>query len=81
MVTRSTAHATPPGLRMAIDYGPLLVFFLVTFAVPASFCRELVAPFTRSLEGLARIEALLVARVIVATALFTVATLIAVAVS
>ena len=71
-------RATPPGLRMAIDYGPLLVFFLVNFAVPATLCRELVAPFTRSLDGMARVEALLVARVIVATVLFTLATVAAV---
>lgn len=71
-------QATPPMLRMAIDYGPLLVFFLVNFAVPADWCRLLVARFSTSLDDLTRVEALLVARVIVATALFTLATLIAV---
>ena len=75
----SKPSATPPMLRMAIDYGPLLVFFLVNFAMPASLCRELVAPFTRSLHGLTRVEALLVARVIVATVLFVIATVAAVA--
>ncbi len=65
-------------MRMAIDYGPLLVFFLVTFAAPSEWCRTLVAHFTRSLDDLTRVEALLVARVIVATSLFTVATVIAV---
>ena len=65
-------------LRMAVDYGPLLVFFLVNFAMPGQLCRDLVAPFTRSLDGLARVEALLVARVIVATVLFVIATVAAV---
>ena len=74
----TTPRATPPLLRMGIDYGPLLVFFLVTFAMPAGLCRELVAPFTRSLDGMTRIESLLIARVIVATALFSVATVAAV---
>ena len=71
-------RSTPPMLRMGIDYGPLLVFFLTTFAMPAGLCRALVAPFTHTLDGLTQVEALLIARVIVATVLFVLATIAAV---
>ena len=70
-----------PGLRLAIDYGPLMVFFAITFVAPAEPMRALVSSFTRSLDALTRVEALLIARVIVATAAFVAATLVAMAVS
>ena len=73
-----TARAPSPGLRLALDYGPLLAFFVVNFAVPSEWCRRLVAPFTPSLAAMAQVEALLIARVIVATLVFVVATVIAI---
>ena len=76
-----TDTKSAPGLRMAIDYGPLLVFFAITFFAPAEPMRALVASFTHSLADLTRVEALLIARVIVATTAFIVATVIAMAVS
>ena len=79
---RSPAPSAPspaPGLRMALDYGPLLVFFLVNFAVPGEWCRLIVAAVTPTLDAMTRIEALLVARVVVATAAFVLATVVAIA--
>ena len=77
-----TPAKTPsPAIRLAIDYGPLLVFFAITFLAPAEPMRALVASFTRSLDALTRVEALLIARVICATAGFVIATLAAMAVS
>lgn len=38
-----TARATPPGLRMAIDYGPLLAFFLVNMFAPGLALAKLLA--------------------------------------
>lgn len=73
-----TPRSTPPMLRMAVDYGPLLVFFLVTFAFPSALAREIVGQFTGSLNNLAKLEALLIAKVIVATVLFVIATIVAV---
>ncbi len=66
---------------MAIDYGPLLVFFAITFLAPAEPMRALVSSFTRTLADLTRVEALLIARVICATAGFVIATVIAMALS
>ena len=74
-----TEHPASPGQRLALDYGPLLVFFLVNFAVPAEWCRLLVASVTHTLDPLTRVEALLIARVIVATSAFVLATVIAIA--
>jgi intracellular septation protein len=73
-----TKPAPSPGIRLALDYGPLLVFFAVNFLVPAPVCRSLVAAFTPTLDALTRVEALLIARVIVATVAFTAATVLAV---
>ena len=75
----TTTKTPSPGLRLALDYGPLLVFFAVNFLIPADWCRVLVARFTPSLDALTRVEALLIARIIVATAAFTLATIAAVA--
>ncbi len=74
-----TRHSPSPGLRLALDYGPLLAFFLVNVAVPSDWCRRLVAPLTPSLNALTQVEALLIARVIVATLVFALATLAAIA--
>lgn len=70
-----------PLLRMAIDYGPLLAFFAVTFLAPAEPMRLLVSGVTRALDDKTRVEALLIARVIVATAAFIVATVAAIVAS
>ena len=72
-------RAPSPGLRLALDYGPLLVFFAVNFVVPGEWCRLTVAAFTHSLDALTRVEALLLARVICATSAFVVATAAAIA--
>jgi intracellular septation protein len=63
-----------PGLRMIIDYLPLVVFFAVNFLVPASVSMRLVAASTTLLSDMDRIGALVIARVIVATVAFAVAT-------
>ena len=70
-----------PGLRLALDYAPLAVFFLANFLVPGDLARRLVAAGTGSLGGLGRMEALVIAKVIVATAAFVLATLGAMALS
>lgn len=72
---------TSPGLKIAVEYGPLLVFLGVTFFAPDALVRHLVALATVSLCDLSRVEAIVVARVIVATAAFMLATAIAMAVS
>ena len=69
------------GLRMAIDYGPLLVFFAVNFLVPAPPMMRLVAATTGFLSDLDRMAALVIARVICATAAFVIATVAAIVVS
>ena len=76
-----TTTRTSPTLRLAIDYGPLLVFFAITFLVPAEPMRALVSSFTNTLADKTRLEALLIARVICATAGFVIATVIAMLVS
>lgn len=74
--------STPsPGLKIAIDYGPLLVFLAITFLAPDWLVRQLVAAATISLSDLSRVEALVIARVIVATAAFMLATAVAMIVS
>ncbi len=69
------------GLRMAIDYAPLAVFFAVNFLAPSSFVLRLVAGTTGFLDDMERAGALVIARVIVATTAFMVATVIAMIVS
>ena len=73
--------AASPGWRVAIDYGPLAVFFAVNFLAPAAPMLRLVAAGTHYLSDIDRVAALLIARVIVATAAFVLATLAAMAVS
>ncbi len=70
-----------PGLRMAVDYAPLVVFFLVNFLAPAEPMMRLVAAFSGILSDMDRIGALVIARVICATTAFVIATVIAIVVS
>ncbi len=70
-----------PGLRLAIDYAPLVVFFLVNFLAPQSLTMPLVAKFIGPLPDLDAAAALIVSRAIVATAAFMIATVIALIVS
>ena len=70
-----------PGLRMAIDYGPLVVFFAVNFLAPSVALMRLVAASTGFLNDLDRMAALVIARVIVATVAFMIATVAAIVVS
>ena len=76
-----TNKASTPGLRMAIDYGPLVVFFAVNFLAPAVPLMRLVAASTGFLSDLDRMAALVIARVIVATLAFMLATVAAIIVS
>jgi len=70
-----------PGLRLAIDYAPLLVFFLTNFLAPQSLTMPLVAKFIGPLPDLDAAAVLIVSRAIVATAAFMIATVIALIVS
>jgi intracellular septation protein len=70
-----------PGLRMAVDYAPLLVFFAVNFFAPAEPMMRLVASTTGFLGDMERMGALVIARVICATAAFVLATIAAIVVS
>jgi intracellular septation protein len=70
-----------PGLRMAVDYAPLLVFFAVNFLVPAEPMRALVAANTSFLSDMNQVAALVIARVICATGAFVIATVAAIIVS
>jgi intracellular septation protein len=80
-VTGSTTRPSSPGLRMAVEYGPLLVFFAVNFLFPASLAMRLVASGTGFLSDLDRAGALVIAKVIVATTAFVLATIAAMIVS
>jgi intracellular septation protein len=66
---------------MAVDYAPLVVFFLVNFVAPAEPMMRLVAATTPFLADGDRVGALVIARVICATAAFMAATLVAIVVS
>jgi intracellular septation protein len=66
---------------MALDYAPLAVFFGVNFLAPSSLVLRLVAATTGFLDDMERAGALVIARVIVATATFMVATVVAMIVS
>ena len=65
------------GVRALVDYGPLALFFAANFLLPGEVARRIVASFTSTLSGLGQVEALLMARVIVATAAFVIASLAA----
>ena len=66
---------------MAVDYAPLLVFFLVNFLAPAEPMMRLVAATTPFLSDGDRVGALVIARVICATTAFMVATIASIIVS
>ncbi|MFS0771446.1 inner membrane-spanning protein YciB [Sphingomonas sp. 1P08PE] len=66
---------------MAVDYAPLIVFFLVNFLAPAEPMMRLVAAFSGILSDMDRLGALVIARVICATGAFVIATVIAIVVS
>ena len=70
-----------PGLRMAVDYAPLLVFLAVNFLAPAAPMVRLVGATTGFLADVDRMAAIVIARVICATAAFVVATIAAIVVS
>lgn len=70
-----------PGLRLGLDYGPLLVFFAANFLVPERLALPLVSLFTGSLSAMNQLGALVIAKVIVASALFIIATAVAMLVS
>ena len=70
----SAGHAASPGLGMALDYAPLLVFFAVNFLFPSELAMRLVANFSSFLSDMDRLGALVIARVIVATIAFMLAT-------
>jgi intracellular septation protein len=76
-----THEKSSPGLSMALDYAPLLVFFAVNFLLPPPLAMTIVASLTSSLNDMDRLAAIVVARVIVATAAFIGATVIAMVVS
>ena len=76
-MTRSSS----PGLRMGVEYGPLLVFFAVNFLFPAALAMRLVGASTGFLSDLDRAGALVIAKVIVATTAFVIATVAAMIVS
>ncbi|KQT33508.1 septation protein A [Sphingomonas sp. Leaf412] len=78
MTTRSPNEGR---IRAAIDYGPLALFFLANFLLPAEVARRIVDAFTGTLSGMGRLEALLMARVIVATAVFALASAVALVVA
>lgn len=79
-MSAGTAKASP-GIRLAIDYAPLIVFFLVNFLAPRELTTSIVARFIGPLPELDAAAALIVSRAIVATAAFMIATVIALIVS
>ncbi len=72
-----TAAPPSPGFRAAIDYGPLAIFFLVNFAAPAAAMVAIVSAVSDTLAGLPPDQAQTIARVIVATTAFVLATVAA----
>lgn len=69
------------GLRLAIDYAPLVLFVAITFLAPDAPLMKLVAATTGALNDMDRVKAIVVARVLVATTVFMVATIAAMIVS
>ena len=77
-----TTTKKPDGrTRALVDYGPLALFFVANFLLPAEVARRIVDAFTSTLSGMGRLEALLMARVIVATAVFAIASGVALVVA
>ena len=73
----TTPKRESAGLRLAIDYAPLLVFVAITFFAPDAPLMKLVAGVTNGLDGMEQMKAIVIARVLVATTAFMVATVIA----
>ncbi|RIA45647.1 intracellular septation protein A [Hephaestia caeni] len=80
-MTERAEQDDSPGIRMAVDYAPLVVFFAVNFLVPAGVAMRIVAGATPFLEGVDKLGAVVIARVILATASFVLATIAALIVS
>lgn len=76
-----TGRTASPGIRLGIDYAPLVIFFAVNFFAPGAAMVRLVAAFTPFLSDLDQVGALVIARVIVATAAFVLATIVAMVLS
>ncbi|HVI97841.1 MAG TPA: inner membrane-spanning protein YciB [Sphingomonas sp.] len=79
--TPPTPKDDSPGIRMAVDYAPLVVFFAVNFLVPSGVAMRIVAGATPFLDGVEKLGAVVIARVILATAAFVAATIAALIVS
>jgi intracellular septation protein len=75
----SARPAASPGVRLFVEYFPLAVFFAVNFLVPAPVAMGLAA--SGFLSDMDRVSALVIARVILATAAFVLATVAAMIVS
>lgn len=80
-MTAASGKPSDTGVRLFVDYGPLALFFVANFLIPAEIARTIVVTFTGALSDLGRVEALLMARVIVATAVFVIASLVAIVVA
>ncbi len=76
-----TKPAPSPALKLAIDYGPLLVFFAVNFLAPAAATIRLVSAYAPFMAQLDAESAKVIARAIVATSAFVLATIVAITVS
>jgi intracellular septation protein len=70
----STRPPPSSGLRFVIDYLPLALFFGVNFLLPSGLAMRMVAASTGALGDMERAGALVVARVLVATVAFVIAT-------
>ena len=81
MSSAAPRPAASPGVRLFVDYAPLAVFFAVNFLLPPSVAMRIVASTTGFLSDIDRVSALVIARVIVATAAFVVATVAAMVLS
>lgn len=77
----TTTKKEGAGLRLAIDYAPLLVFVAITFLAPNAPLMKIVASVTNGLDGMEQMKAIVIARVLVATTAFMVTTVIAMIVS
>src|SRR3546814_14767283 len=80
-MTERSEQDDSPGIRMAVDYAPLVVFFAVNFLVPAGVAMRIVAGATPFLDGVDKLGAVVIARVILATASLVLAPIPALTVS
>ncbi|MCM8730121.1 inner membrane-spanning protein YciB [Hephaestia sp. GCM10023244] len=80
-MAKPTQSDDSSGMRMAVDYAPLVVFFVVNFLVPAEVAMRIVAGATPFLDGVDKLGAVVIARIILATASFVLATIAALIVS